>query len=115
MHLAIAEGDLRDAAIQDDDLPDDGVDKVLELQVADMESEAREINAAMPHSVLEQEAGGFLQELLIGHGAGEDGRLLCFGELALQSGDGVLQVTFLSQEVGLVHLIFRVEEEMCEA
>lgn len=60
MDLAIAEGDLRDAAIQDDDLPDDGVDKVLELQVVDMESEAREINAAMPHSVLEQEARCFL-------------------------------------------------------
>lgn len=115
MDLAVAEGELRDATVQHDDLLDDGVDEVLELQLANVESETREINAAMSHGVLEEEAGGFLQELLVGHGAGKDGCLLCFCQVVLQTGDVILQAAFFSQEVGFVHLIFRVEEEVCEA
>ena len=113
--FVIGEGDLRDMAVECDNLLDDRVDEVLELEVADSHGELGKIDAAVHHGRLEEQAGGFVQELFIGQRAGEDGRLLCFGELALQSGDGVLQVTFLSQEVGLVHLILGVEEEMCKA
>lgn len=65
VRLTIGEGDLRDVAIEHDDLLDDGVDEFLELKIADTHSERGEINIAVRHGVLEQQVGGFLKELLI--------------------------------------------------
>lgn len=115
MGFAVDEGDLRDMAVEYDDLLDDRVDEVLELEVADTHGEPRKIDAATHHGRLEEQAGGFVQELFIGQRAGEDGRLPRLLKFGLQAGDGILQVLLLSQEVGLWHLVLSVEKQVHES
>lgn len=66
MDLIIGEGNLRDMAIEYDDLLDDSVDEVLEFEVADVYGELGKVDAAVRHGRLEEETGGFAQEVLVG-------------------------------------------------
>lgn len=115
VRLTIGEGDLRDVAIEHDNLLDDGVDEFLELGIADTHSERGEINIAVRHRVLEQQARGFLKELLVRERDGEDGSLLLLFYIALQACDVIVQAVFLAQEIDLRHLLLGVEKKVHEA